>query len=254
MPMLEVKDLFVSYGMIEAVKGVSFHLNEGEIVTLIGSNGAGKSTILRTISGLEPAKSGSIKLLGQELTRKPAHKIVEAGVAHVPEGRRVFPRLSVQENLRLGANLITDKAFINQELEKVFEIFPRLKERCRQLAGTLSGGEQQMLALGRALMTNGKLLLLDEPFSALDYQTRLALGDEISAIIRNEKKTALFVTHDIAEAISIADRVVLLTKRPATVKRILPIDMPGVSPLKRRSHPSFQDYFNTIWKEMDVHV
>ncbi len=167
MPMLEVKDLFVSYGAIEAVKGVSFHLNEGEIVALIGSNGAGKSTILRTISGLETAKSGSIRLLGQELTRLPAHKIVEAGVAHVPEGRRVFPRLTVTENLRLGANLQKDKAFIKEQLEKVFEIFPRLKEREKQMAGTLSGGEQQMLALGRALMTNGKLLLLDEPSMGL---------------------------------------------------------------------------------------
>lgn len=209
MPMLEVKDLFVSYGMIEAVKGVSFHLNEGEIVTLIGSNGAGKSTILRTISGLEPAKSGSIKLLGQELTRQPAHKIVEAGVAHVPEGRRVFPRLTVQENLRLGANLITDKAFINRELEKVFEIFPRLKERSRQMAGTLSGGEQQMLALGRALMTNGKLLLLDEPSMGLAP----IIVEDIFRIIKqiNEAGTSILLIEQNAYlALNTASRAYVL--------------------------------------------
>ena len=216
MPMLEVKDLFVSYGMIEAVKGVSFHLNEGEIVTLIGSNGAGKSTILRTISGLEPAKSGSIKLLGQELTRKPAHKIVEAGVAHVPEGRRVFPRLSVQENLRLGANLITDKAFINQELEKVFEIFPRLKERCRQLAGTLSGGEQQMLALGRALMTDGKLLLLDEPSMGLAP----IIVEDIFRIIKqiNEAGTSILLIEQNAYlALNTASRAYVLETGKITI-------------------------------------
>ncbi len=216
MPMLEVKDLFVSYGMIEAVKGVSFHLNEGEIVTLIGSNGAGKSTILRTISGLEPAKSGSIKLLGRELTRQPAHKIVEAGVAHVPEGRRVFPRLTVQENLRLGANLITDKAFINQKLEKVFEIFPRLKERSRQMAGTLSGGEQQMLALGRALMTNGKLLLLDEPSMGLAP----IIVEDIFRIIKqiNEAGTSILLIEQNAYlALNTASRAYVLETGVITI-------------------------------------
>jgi branched-chain amino acid transport system ATP-binding protein len=214
--MLEVKDLFVSYGMIEAVKGVSFHLNEGEIVTLIGSNGAGKSTILRTISGLEPAKSGSIKLLGRELTRQPAHKIVEAGVAHVPEGRRVFPRLTVQENLRLGANLITDKAFINQKLEKVFEIFPRLKERSRQMAGTLSGGEQQMLALGRALMTNGKLLLLDEPSMGLAP----IIVEDIFRIIKqiNEAGTSILLIEQNAYlALNTASRAYVLETGVITI-------------------------------------
>lgn len=167
MPMLEVKDLFVSYGAIEAVKGVSFTLDKGEIVTLIGSNGAGKSTILRTISGLEHAKSGSIQYEGQELTKMRAHKIVEQGIAHVPEGRRVFPKLTVRENLMMGANLVQDKAKIRNSLENVFDIFPRLKERDKQQAGTLSGGEQQMLALGRALMGEGRLLLLDEPSMGL---------------------------------------------------------------------------------------
>ncbi|NMB94200.1 MAG: ABC transporter ATP-binding protein [Flexilinea flocculi] len=165
--MLDVKDLAVSYGMITAVKGVSFNLDEGEIVALIGANGAGKSTILRTISGLERAKSGSIQFLGKELTKMPAHKIVEAGIAHVPEGRRVFPRLTVKENLMLGANIVKERSIIQQRLERTYLTFPRLKERQAQLAGTLSGGEQQMLALGRALMTGGKLMLLDEPSMGL---------------------------------------------------------------------------------------
>ena len=167
MAMLEVKDLQVSYGAIKAVQGVSFKLDKGEIVALIGSNGAGKSTILRTISGLEKAKSGSIMFEGTELTRLKAHKIVEQGIAHVPEGRRVFAGLTVTENLKMGANLIRSKSQITEDLERVFDIFPRLKEREKQQAGTLSGGEQQMLALGRALMTNGKLLMLDEPSMGL---------------------------------------------------------------------------------------
>ena len=167
MAMLEVKDLQVSYGAIKAVQGVSFKLDKGEIVALIGSNGAGKSTILRTISGLEKAKSGSILFEGTELTRLKAHKIVEQGIAHVPEGRRVFAGLTVTENLKMGANLIRSKSQITEDLERVFDIFPRLKEREKQQAGTLSGGEQQMLALGRALMTNGKLLMLDEPSMGL---------------------------------------------------------------------------------------
>lgn len=167
MPMLEVKDLCVSYGAIEAVKGVSFHLDEGEIVTLIGSNGAGKSTILRTISGLEKAKSGSIKFMGHELTKMKAHDIVRLGIAHVPEGRRVFSKLSVRENLIMGANVVSDSKVVDTALAEVFEIFPRLKEREKQLAGTLSGGEQQMLAVGRALMTRGKLMLMDEPSMGL---------------------------------------------------------------------------------------
>lgn len=167
MPMLEVSDLRVSYGVIEAVRGVSFFLDEGEIVALIGSNGAGKSTILRTISGLERVKSGSIRFLGRELTATPAHRIVAAGIAHVPEGRRVFGGLSVLDNLRLGATLRRDHRAVEEGVERVFRLFPRLKERSHQLAGTLSGGEQQMLALGRAMMTGGKLMLLDEPSMGL---------------------------------------------------------------------------------------
>ena len=167
MSLLDVKDLHVSYGAIKAVQGVSFELKEGEIVALIGSNGAGKSTILRTISGLEKAKSGSIQFMGTELTRMKPHKIAALGIAHVPEGRRIFPRLTVRENLNMGANLVTDPVLIKQNLEKVFDIFPRLKERAKQAAGTLSGGEQQMLALGRALMMNGKMMMRDEPSMGL---------------------------------------------------------------------------------------
>ena len=167
MSLLEIRDLHVSYGAINAVQGVSFSMEKGEIVALIGSNGAGKSTILRTISGLEHAKSGSILFQGTELTKMKPHKIVEQGIAHVPEGRRVFSKMSVTENLTMGANLIKDRAFIKDGLERAFTIFPRLKEREKQQAGTLSGGEQQMLALGRALMTNGSLLMLDEPSMGL---------------------------------------------------------------------------------------
>ena len=167
MAILEVNNLHVSYGAIHAVQGVSFKMEEGQTVALIGSNGAGKSTILRTISGLERAKSGSIKFQGVELTKMKPHKIVELGIAHVPEGRRVFTNMSVTENLRMGANLDKSATHIKEGLEKVFEIFPRLKERENQIAGTLSGGEQQMLALGRALMTNGSLLMLDEPSMGL---------------------------------------------------------------------------------------
>ena len=167
MPMLEVRDLQVSYGAIQAVQGVSFEMDKGEIVALIGSNGAGKSTILRTISGLEHAKNGSIVFQGAELTKMKPHKIVELGISHVPEGRRVFPRMTVTENLLMGATLATDKQAVRDDLERVFCIFPRLKERAGQEAGTLSGGEQQMLALGRALMTNGTLLMLDEPSMGL---------------------------------------------------------------------------------------
>ena len=185
MSMLEVKDLHVSYGAIKAVQGISFEMEQGETVALIGSNGAGKSTTLRTISGLEKAKSGSIVFQGQELTKLKPHQIVELGIAHVPEGRRVFARMSVDENLRMGANIIKDRAQIKQDLERVYDIFPRLRERMKQQAGTLSGGEQQMLALGRALM------MLDEPSMGLAP----IIVEEIFKIIRqiNESGTSILL-------------------------------------------------------------
>ena len=164
---LEIRDMTKRYDNGDGVEHINLKIYEGEIVTMLGPSGCGKSTILRTISGLEHAKSGSILFQGTELTKMKPHKVVEQGIAHVPEGRRVFSKMSVTENLTMGANLIKDRAFIKDGLERVFTIFPRLKEREKQQAGTLSGGEQQMLALGRALMTNGSLLMLDEPSMGL---------------------------------------------------------------------------------------
>lgn len=163
MSLLEVKDLHVSYGGIEALRGISFSVEEGQIVTLIGANGAGKSTTLRTISGIVRAKAGSITYEGQSILGLDTQKIVQRGIALVPEGRRVFPNLTVAENLRIGAYLRKDELGIRADLERVYTLFPRLKERSWQLAGTLSGGEQQMLAVGRAMMTRPKLMMMDEP-------------------------------------------------------------------------------------------
>ena len=163
MAMLEIKDLQVCYGVINAIKGVSFEVNEGEIIALIGANGAGKTTILHTVTGLVPAKSGSITFEGTDLLKTPAHKIVSMGMAHVPEGRRIFQELTVLENLKMGAYTRKDKKEISDTLEMVYKRFPRLEERKSQIAGTLSGGEQQMLAMGRALMSHPKIILMDEP-------------------------------------------------------------------------------------------
>ena len=160
MAMLEVKDLQVFYGMIQAIKGISFEVNEGETVALIGANGAGKTTTLHTITGLLSPKKGSVVFEGKEITKVPAHKIVSLGMAHVPEGRRVFAQLSVYQNLKMGAYTRKDKAEIDEMLETVYKRFPRLKERQNQMAGTLSGGEQQMLAMGRALMSKPKIVLV----------------------------------------------------------------------------------------------
>jgi branched-chain amino acid transport system ATP-binding protein len=167
MAMLEIENVHAYYGNIHALKGVSLTVDKGEIVTLIGANGAGKSTTLRTTSGLLRPRQGSIRLDGEDLTRYPPHKIVVKGVVQVPEGRRVFGRLTVTENLEMGAFTINDKRLINENLERVFTLFPRLKERRKQVAGTLSGGEQQMLATGRALMANPRVLLMDEPSMGL---------------------------------------------------------------------------------------
>jgi len=207
--MLTVNDINVFYGAIHAIKGVSLEVNEGEIVTLIGANGAGKSTILRTISGLLKPKTGSIQFEGQEIAGMPAHEIVKTGISQVPEGRRIFAEMSVLENLELGAFTRKDKDGIKADMELVFERFPRLKERIDQLAGTLSGGEQQMLAMGRALMSRPRLLLLDEPSMGLAP----LLIKEIFAIIQDINKTGttvLLVEQNANMALSIAHRAYVL--------------------------------------------
>ena len=205
MAMLTIKDLEVYYGVIQAIKGVSFEVNQGEVIALIGANGAGKTTILHTITGLIAPKNGSVLFEGKELTKTPAHKIVSLGMAHVPEGRRVFADLSVYENLRMGAYTRKDRAENEETLEKVYERFPRLKERRNQMAGTLSGGEQQMLAMGRALMSKPKILLMDEPSMGLSP----IMVNEIFSIIQevsDSGTTVLLVEQNAKKALAIADR------------------------------------------------
>ena len=205
MAMLEIKDLEVYYGMIQAIKGISFEVNEGEVIALIGANGAGKTTILHTISGLIAPKKGSITFEGQEITKIPAHKIVENGLAQVPEGRRVFPSLSVLQNLKLGAYTRKDKKEIDDTLKLSYERFPRLEERKNQPAGTLSGGEQQMLAMGRALMSKPRIILMDEPSMGLSP----IFVNEIFDIIKQVSAsgtTVLLVEQNAKKALSIADR------------------------------------------------
>ena len=207
--MLEVTDLKVNYGMIQAIKGITFTVKDGEIVTLIGANGAGKTTTMHAISGLLKPAAGSIKLDGQELTKVPSHKIVGMGLAQVPEGRRVFAQQTVEENLSLGAFVRKDKDGIQKDLDYVYDLFPRLKERRVQLAGTLSGGEQQMLAMGRALMAQPKILLLDEPSMGLSP----LLVSEIFRIIEeiNQKgTTVLLVEQNAKRALAIANRAYVL--------------------------------------------
>ncbi|MFJ7509841.1 ABC transporter ATP-binding protein [Peribacillus simplex] len=203
--MLKIEDINVYYGNIQALKGISLSINEGEIVTLIGANGAGKSTMLKTISGLLKPKQGKIIYEGQSIGGKAAQSIVKMGISHVPEGRRVFANMTVEENLQLGAYLRKDKAGIKQDLEKVYELFPRLLERLKQQSGTLSGGEQQMLAMGRALMAKPRLLLLDEPSMGLAP----LLVKQIFHIIEEINKTGttiLLVEQNANLALSIADR------------------------------------------------
>lgn len=209
MAMLEVRDLQVYYGMIHAIKGISFDVNQGEVIALIGANGAGKTTTLHTITGLLAPKSGSVLFEGKDITKVPAHKIVSMGMAHVPEGRRVFAELSVYENLKLGAYTRKDKKEIEETLARVYKSFPRLEERKNQLAGTLSGGEQQMLAMGRALMSKPKIILMDEPSMGLSP----ILVEEIFHIIREISAggtTVLLVEQNAKKALAIADRAYVL--------------------------------------------
>ena len=209
MAMLEIKNLEVYYGMIQAIKGISFEVNEGEVIALIGANGAGKTTTLHAVTGLIPAKAGEIIFDGKNVAKIPGHKIVSMGMAHVPEGRRVFAELSVYQNLKMGAYTRKDKDEIAGNLEMVYKRFPRLKERKNQMAGTLSGGEQQMLAMGRALMSQPKIILMDEPSMGLSP----IFVNEIFDIIRGVSAagtTVLLVEQNAKKALSIADRAYVL--------------------------------------------
>ena len=205
MAMLEIKDLEVYYGMIQAIKGVSFEVNEGEVIALIGANGAGKTTILHTITGLLEAKKGTVTFDGKDSTKVPAHRIVTMGMAHVPEGRRVFSNLTVFQNLKMGAYTRKDKTEIEESLKTVYKRLPRLEERQNQLAGTLSGGEQQMLAMGRALMSHPRIILMDEPSMGLSP----IFVNEIFDIIKKVSAggtTVLLVEQNAKKALSISDR------------------------------------------------
>lgn len=209
MAMLSVKDLEVHYGVIKAIKGVSFEVNEGEVIALIGANGAGKTTILHTVSGLIKPSKGSITFEGKEITKVPAHKIVSLGMAHVPEGRRVFSQLTVLENLKMGAYTRKDKTEMEETLDMIYKRFPRLEERKNQVAGTLSGGEQQMLAMGRALMSHPKIILMDEPSMGLSP----IFVEEIFKIIRDISAggtTVLLVEQNAKKALAIANRAYVL--------------------------------------------
>ena len=207
--MLEVKNIQVAYGKIIAVKDISVTVNEGEIVTLIGSNGAGKSTTLRTISGLIKPKSGEITFNGKRIDGVPGHEIVGMGICHSPEGRRIFPRMTVKENLELGAFLRNNKAEVAADMERVLDLFPRLKERIKQTAGTMSGGEQQMLAVSRALMGDPKLLLLDEPSMGLAPVLVELIFDTIVKI-RKQGITILLIEQNATAALEVADRAYVL--------------------------------------------
>lgn len=209
MAMLEVRDLEVNYGSINAIKKISFDVNEGEVIALIGANGAGKTTTLHTITGLLRAKSGSVMFEGKELLKTSPHKIVEMGMAHVPEGRRIFQQLTVYKNLTLGAFTRKDKGAIEESLRMVYSKFPRLEERKKQIAGTLSGGEQQMLAMGRALMSKPKIVLMDEPSMGL---SPLLVAEVFKIIeeIRKSGTTVLLVEQNAKKALEIADRAYVL--------------------------------------------
>lgn len=209
MSMLKITDLQVYYGVIQAIKGISFEVEQGEVIALIGANGAGKTTILQTVTGLIRSKSGTIEFEGQDITKMPGHKIVANGMAHVPEGRRVFADLSVLENLKIGAYTRNDKQEIADTLQMIYKRFPRLEERKNQLAGTLSGGEQQMLAMGRALMSHPKIILMDEPsmgLSPIFVSEIFNIIKEISA----SGTTVLLVEQNAKKALSIANRAYVL--------------------------------------------
>ena len=208
--MLTVTDLHVSYGSISALRGISFSIPAGAIVTLIGGNGAGKTTTLRTISGLLRAKTGKVEFLGEDITALPAHQIVARGLSHVPEGRMVFSNLTVDENLSMGAYLLSDKALIAKNREYVFSVFPRMKERLKQTAGTLSGGDQQMLAIGRALMGNPKFLMLDEPSLGIAPRLISTIFEKIVEINQSHGITILLVEQNANLALEVSQQAYVL--------------------------------------------
>lgn len=215
--MLSVKDLNVYYGVIQALKGISFHLNQGEVVALIGANGAGKSTTLKTISGIMHPREGSIEFNGENITSKPAQDIVRMGIVHVPEGRKIFARMTVLENLFMGAFTVNDKVQINRDIQEMFTRFPRLAERKNQLGGTLSGGEQQMLTIARGLMSHPKLLLLDEPSMGLAP----LLVEQIFEIIQtiNEQGTTILLVEQNAQmALAVSDRAYVIETGTITIE------------------------------------
>ena len=209
MAMLEVKNLEVYYGVIQALKGISFEVNQGEIIALIGANGAGKTTTLHTITGLLKAKAGSIVYNGMDVTKTPGYKLVGMGLAHVPEGRRIFATLTVLQNLKMGAFTRKDKAEIDETLKMIYKRFPRLEERKNQMGGTLSGGEQQMLAMGRALMSHPKMIVMDEPSMGLSPIYVNEIFDIIQSI-NNDGTTVLLVEQNAKKALSIANRAYVL--------------------------------------------
>ena len=209
MAMLEIKDIEVYYGVIQAIKGISFEVNQGEIIALIGANGAGKTTTLQTITGMIPSKAGTIIYDGKDITRTPGHKLVPMGIAHVPEGRRVFAELTVLQNLKLGAYTRSDKGEVEETLKMIYRRFPRLEERKNQMAGTLSGGEQQMLAMGRALMSHPKLIVMDEPSMGLSPIYVNEIFDIIQSI-NKDGTTVLLVEQNAKKALSIANRAYVL--------------------------------------------
>ena len=243
MAMLEVKDLEVYYGMIQAIKGISFEVNQGEVIALIGANGAGKTTTLHTITGLLSPKKGSVMFEGTDITKIPAHKIVSMGMAHVPEGRRVFAELSVYENLKMGAYTRKDKNEIEESLANVYKRFPRLEERRNQMAGTLSGGEQQMLAMGRALMSKPKIILMDEPFASLDAMTRNHLQEELMKLHQKEKVTVIFITHNIQEAVCLGTRILVMAKQGG-IKMDVPNTIPKPVTPASEGYGQMWDMFN----------
>ncbi|MHA0034643.1 ABC transporter ATP-binding protein [Deinococcus sp. PESE-13] len=209
-PVLELQNVHSYYGQIEALKGLNMTVNEGEIVALIGGNGAGKTTTLRTISGMMKPKTGSVTYLGQNVTGVPSHQLIGRGMAHVPEGRRIFPQMTVRENLEVGAYTVNDKAAINARIEEGFELFPRLRERESQLGGTMSGGEQQMLAIARALMIAPKVLLLDEPSMGLSPLFVENIFSIIERLNKERGTTILLVEQNASMALAIADRAYVL--------------------------------------------